>query len=1152
MLDKKYHSLAVLMTVYNEEKYVSSAIESILGQTYSDFMFLIINDASTDNTIDILHDYKKIDNRIVIIDIKENLNRGGASTLGLNHLNTDFVARMDGDDIAYPDRIEKQLAFMKEHPNVDVCGTWMESLETGFVFEAQCSDPAIKARMLFEPGIFHATTLYKRHSILDVGGYSNYALNVEDYDLWTRLIVSQKCTFSCIPESLYKVRLYEFADRQEYYSLQNENALRISLKNIELLGIKANNVEVEIQKKCIKSLAFLDNTDMLNSLTWMSKIYEAAKQSILYDDNSIANELANRFLRMCPQFLILEKELHYYTQRSENFEKEFNYYYSKATNYQKILHDQLISSECVQEKKNRLSKKELVKETGKITYFCYIMRKFLKKIDVKIWVNLTYLADKIHPNCSYCIKNIEHSIRHHDVSLLKWFIEQLFHSIVSFPQKANRYLRKIDIKIWSGLAKFSGKMHPKYPYYIEKIEYCIRRRDISSLKGFVHKKIQKITTCWNKIFDKKSFRPVALPTGQPLVSVVIPCFNYGTYIEEAIDSVLAQTLQNFEIIIVEGGSTDGITRNIVEKLQKPKTTILFQDKQTLVGENRNAGIRLAKGRYICCLDADDLLEPTYLEKAVFILESYGYDIVSTKFKSFGVRNCDYDIIHCPTLDDMLAGNHVSTCAVFRRDRWVKTPAGFIDSGKGANHIAEDWRFWTELSIQGARIRNITNEALMLYRTHESSLSVNSEVASLTHQKEQIQKALALSLTRDVRKESRLRSLLHMSCTIPGGILNVKQNISSRHINDKPTLLLCMGLILNGGAERLTSTVVRHLTKLGWRVIVVCTVNDLTENSEAISWYTKSTTEVYQLQRFLDDDDERRDFLEYLVASREVDVVLQAGSVLLYSILEGLRRKHPSLKVVDLLFNVSPEGHIASNRKYRAFIDHIITENSEVENWLLSHGDTRDTVSRIPSGVTVPNVSSKDVNELRQKLNIPMNSFVFGCSGRLSPEKNPLAFVELATRLNDMEHVHFVMTGGGPMEKQLLERIHALRPKRFQFLGYVDNPLTYFAMYNLLVLPSKQDGRPVAVMEAMMLGTPCLASNVGGLHELIQDGITGILVPPEDRTLLEDQARYLATHPDTTRQLGDAASEKALSSFDALNMVCNYATTLNNVVNHHKR
>ena len=241
MIAKKYRSLAVLMTVYNEEKYVSSAIESILGQTYSDFMFLIINDASTDNTIDILSKYKKIDNRIVIINLKKNLNRGGASTLGLNYLNTDFVARMDGDDIAYPDRLEKQLAFMEEHPNVDVCGTWMESLETGFIFKAQCSDAAIKARMLFEPGVFHATTLYKRNAILNVGGYDRYALNVEDYDLWTRLIASQKCTFSCIPESLYKVRLYQFTDRQEYYTLQNENALRISLKNIELLGIKKNH-----------------------------------------------------------------------------------------------------------------------------------------------------------------------------------------------------------------------------------------------------------------------------------------------------------------------------------------------------------------------------------------------------------------------------------------------------------------------------------------------------------------------------------------------------------------------------------------------------------------------------------------------------------------------------------------------------------------------------------------------------------------------------------------------------------------------------------------------------------------------------------------------------------------------------------------------
>ena len=1126
MIAKKYRSLAVLMTVYNEEKYVSSAIESILGQTYSDFMFLIINDASTDNTIDILSKYKKIDNRIVIINLKKNLNRGGASTLGLNYLNTDFVARMDGDDIAYPDRLEKQLAFMEEHPNVDVCGTWMESLETGFIFKAQCSDAAIKARMLFEPGVFHATTLYKRNAILNVGGYDRYALNVEDYDLWTRLIASQKCTFSCIPESLYKVRLYQFTDRQEYYTLQNENALRISLKNIELLGIKKNHIQVEIQKKCIKSLAFLNNTDMLNSLAWISKIYEAAKQNILYDSDSIADELTNRFLQMCPQFINLKKELHYYIQRSENFEKEFIHYHREATKYQDILQNQLILPKHVQEKNICLNKKDPLK-----------IKQFFKKINVKIWVNLNRLAEKIHPNCLYYIKNIEHTIRYCDVPLL------------SFSQKIKRCLKKGDIKFWLSLTRLSGKIHPRFSYYIEKIEYCIRHRDISPLRRFFHKKILKTIPYCSKLFGKKSFQPIALSAGQPLVSVVIPCFNYGEYIEEAVNSVLAQTLQNFEIIIVEGGSTDKTTRNIVQKLQKPKTTIIFQDKQTLVGENRNTGIRRAKGRYICCLDADDLLEPTYLEKAVFLLESYGYDIVSTKFKSFGVRNCDYAIIHCPTLDDMLSGNHVSTCAVFRRDDWVKTLAGFIDTGKGANHVAEDWRFWTELSIQGARIRNITNEALMLYRTHESSLSINNEVASLAHQKEQIQKVLALSLTKNARKKSRSRALLHMSCTKPGGVLMVKQRDSLHHTKEKPTLLLCMGLILNGGAERLTSVIVGYLTKLGWRVIVVCTVNDLTENSEAISWYTKSTTEVYQLQRFLDNDNERGDFLEYLIASRDVDIILQAGSALLYGMLKGLRKKYPSLKVVDLLFNVSPEGHIASNRKYRAFIDHIITENSEVEDWLLSHGDTRDTVSRIPSGVAVPSVSSKDSSELRKKLNIPMNAFVFGYSGRLSPEKNPLAFVELAIRLQDIEHVYFVMTGSGPMEKQLLERIHTLQPKRFRFLGYVDKPLTYFTMYNVLVLPSKQDGRPVAIMEAMMLGTPCLASNVGGLHELIQDGITGILVPPEDRTTLEEQARYLATHPDIARQLGDASAEKALKSFDVLNMVCNYANTLNNIVNH---
>src|SRR5580658_6331274 len=117
----------------------------------------------------------------------------------------------------------------------------------------------------------------------------------------------------------------------------------------------------------------------------------------------------------------------------------------------------------------------------------------------------------------------------------------------------------------------------------------------------------------------------------PLVSLVIPCFNYGQFIEQAVRSVLNQTLPDIELIVVEGGSTDACTVAEVRRLESlglPKTQFYFRSERHLVGDNRNFGISRARGRYVVCLDADDFISPIYIEIAVFFAEVFGYDIVT--------------------------------------------------------------------------------------------------------------------------------------------------------------------------------------------------------------------------------------------------------------------------------------------------------------------------------------------------------------------------------------------------------------------------------------------------------------------------------------------------------------------------------------------
>ena len=105
----------------------------------------------------------------------------------------------------------------------------------------------------------------------------------------------------------------------------------------------------------------------------------------------------------------------------------------------------------------------------------------------------------------------------------------------------------------------------------------------------------------------------------PRVSIIMPCYNQGQYVAEAVDSVLGQTFHDFEIIIINDGSTDQETISTLESFDRPKCLILHTTNQGLAAA-RNNGIREARGEYILPLDADDRIAPTYLEKAVRVLD----------------------------------------------------------------------------------------------------------------------------------------------------------------------------------------------------------------------------------------------------------------------------------------------------------------------------------------------------------------------------------------------------------------------------------------------------------------------------------------------------------------------------------------------------
>ena len=106
----------------------------------------------------------------------------------------------------------------------------------------------------------------------------------------------------------------------------------------------------------------------------------------------------------------------------------------------------------------------------------------------------------------------------------------------------------------------------------------------------------------------------------PRVTVIVPCHNLGAYLDEAVDSVFAQTFQDFDIIIVDDGSTDEATRRLLEGYDRPRTRVVRTENRGLPAA-RNVGLRLTSAPYLCALDADDRLAPTCLERSVATLDA---------------------------------------------------------------------------------------------------------------------------------------------------------------------------------------------------------------------------------------------------------------------------------------------------------------------------------------------------------------------------------------------------------------------------------------------------------------------------------------------------------------------------------------------------
>ena len=457
------------------------------------------------------------------------------------------------------------------------------------------------------------------------------------------------------------------------------------------------------------------------------------------------------------------------------------------------------------------------------------------------------------------------------------------------------------------------------------------------------------------------------PSHAPLATVLIYCYNQGEHAVAALESILRQTFSRVQVIIVDDASSDPVTTAILAQVSQAEVV-----RQTVYNppEAVYLAARSARGKWICRLSAEDRMEPTYLEKALFALETEGEAATGT----------------------------------WRKELWSRA---------GAAHT-------------GAFARR--------------------------------------------RRPAGYHNLLppHPPASA------------------EPSILLAMPFLTIGGAEASLSRICARLSRMGLRFVVVTTVPAGPEHGDSTTWFEKSTSEIFQLPQFLNES-RWPDFIDYLMESRGIRVLWQVGSTYMYHQLPRLKARFPELRVLDLLFN--PVGHAASFLKYNCFIDHVVAEHSGMEQWLRGSGWSAEKITVIPNGIELeqfqPGVESRGA----------ARKFTVGFFGRLSEEKGPDVFVEIASQLRDRGDIEFRIAGGGPLADKIRQSIQGLPNVRF--LGFV-GAAEFLLSCDVLVVCSRLDGRPNSVMEAQALGVPVIASRVGGLPEMISEGRTGLLVDADDR------------------------------------------------------
>ncbi len=291
--------LSIIMPLYNNEKYVGEAIGSLLAQSFGDFELIVVNDCSTDSSLEVVKNFN--DPRIKILNNEVNEGIVYSRNKGLEVAQGKFIAPFDSDDVAMPEKFMRQIAYLKKHPEIGLLGSWVLLInQEGHTmkqhWKLNANQNMVPSLMLFKNYFTHSAIILRRDAIPKEGYKSGFDM-VEDYKLCCD--VARKWKVWNFPQYLLKYRIHQTSITKSY-------PYNLALQEEKIFRILFNNLEMDLTKEqldchfLIKNDVLIEDSEMvLKTEAFLLEILNNNRRLKVYDQEQLLEVVFNRWLKIC-------------------------------------------------------------------------------------------------------------------------------------------------------------------------------------------------------------------------------------------------------------------------------------------------------------------------------------------------------------------------------------------------------------------------------------------------------------------------------------------------------------------------------------------------------------------------------------------------------------------------------------------------------------------------------------------------------------------------------------------------------------------------------------------------------------------------------------------------------------------------------------